>query len=148
VKLLHHGLIEFIVIISLVGCSFEGESSNIECTDTEVPCLEIFSGADSVKAVRGTTSWKSFEADSEAPPQLVSYQEGELHAELDSKIKLQFSEKPYSFKVYIWNDEARGTELPLESNSIIANQSGNFIYEIKAEWAEGYAHYAFKINVD
>ena len=135
------------IILILLGCSNETEKSNTECTDTEVPCL-IVSGNNKVEAVRGTTSWDTFEADSEAPPKLVSYQEGELDAKLNSKIELQFSEKPLSVKVYQWNDNESKREIKIKKNSFVVDQPGIIVYEVKAKWSEGNAHFAFEINVD
>ena len=142
---LYLGFITMILI--LLGCSNETEKSNTECTDTEVPCL-IVSGKNKVEAVRGTTSWDIFEAVSEIPPYLVSYQEGKLEAKLNSEIELQFSRKPISVIVYQWNDEERIREIQIEKNSFVVNQPGIIVYEVIAKWSEGNAHFAFEINVD
>ncbi|WP_404431868.1 hypothetical protein [Sutcliffiella horikoshii] len=145
---LHQNLIVIFVMIFLTGCSPQSEKLVVECTDSEVPCIKIISGSDKVKAVRGTTSWNSFEADSDAPPQIVSYQEGNLEAKFNSEVEIQFSRKPNSFEVYLWNDEKREKVVPILENTFVADTSGTVIYEIKADWVEGYANYAFKINVD
>jgi hypothetical protein len=147
-KQLYQYLMVIIVLIFLAGCSPQSEKLEVECNDTEVPCLMIISGSDSVQAVRGTTSWDSFEADSDAPPQIVSYQEGKIEAKLNSEIEIQFSRKPNSFEVFQWNDENREKVIPILENSFVADKSGIVIYEIKADWVEGHAYYAFKIKVD
>lgn len=136
------------VLVILVGCSPQGEKLEAECTDSEFPCLMIVSGSEKVQAIRGTTSWNTFEGDSVAPPQLVSNQKGNIKAKLNSEIKLQFSRKPNSFEVNLWNDEKREKVIPILENTFVADKSGIVVYEIKAEWVEGYAYYAFKINVD
>ncbi|MGD6774191.1 hypothetical protein [Sutcliffiella horikoshii] len=147
-KQLRQILIVITVMNFLAGCAPKSERLEVECNDTEVPCIMIISGSDKVQAVRGTTSWDSFEADSEVPPQIVSYQEGKVKAKLNSEIEIQFSRKPNSFEVYQWNDEKREKVIPILESTFVADKSGIVIYEIKADWIEGYAYYAFEINVD
>ena len=146
-KLIQQNLV-IIIFISLVGCSSQSETLDKEYADPEVPCLMVISGSDKVQAVRGTTSWDSFEADSVAPPELVAYQEGKINAKLNSEIEMNFSEKPKSFEVYLWNDEEREKRISFQESIFVADKSGSVVYEIKAEWAEGYAYFAFNINVD
>lgn len=137
-----------LLAIFVTGCNQGKEQESSQESLSNPPKLTITANKKSITALRGTTSWISFELDSAAPPELVNYQKERLNIKPKSKITLTFEREPDDLKVYIWEGNNQIIQ-QVKSGTIIApRQKGLVVYEVYANWQEGSAHYAFSVNVD
>jgi|GEM_PF-309423 len=110
-----------------------------------------------IAAVCGTFSWfidsgdgivKCIEADSGPPNELVKNQKESLYVKPNSRIFLSFESKPINYKVGIWENDKSINQRVKNGEITTPREKGLVIYEVKAEWQQGTAIYAFAINMD
>lgn len=111
------------------------------------PELIVSSSSYKVNAVLATNSWTydhgdgtstGIEADSDIPPRIVKQQTTSLNTELAL---------PIGVKVNIWNNSQKEREVKVEGTTFGTDEKGFVVYEIYANWDQGSAHYAVKLNV-
>lgn len=132
------------------------DTQNSGSTNDEIlepPELTVVAGDESVDAVMGTYSWSidnedgtmtAIEADSAAPPELVSTMTA-LEVTGDTSIELDFEIEPDSYTVKIWEE---GNTVISKSEEVLLTNEGTVIYEVLANWQEGTASYAFTLNIE
>src|SRR6056297_1107068 len=104
----------------------------------EPPELIVDYGNGQVTAVTGTYGWtensKHIEADSDTPPNIVSFQENDLVVSQGEVLNLVFKKTPADIQVNIWeNDEI--IEQELENNKItVPDKTGNVVYEVVVDY--------------
>ena len=124
---------------------------------TEPPDLYINYGGQRYKGVKGTYSWNydkgngefvGIEADSPGPGDLVKDQSKEIYVDAGGILLLSFEEEqPDSYSVVVWRDFDDTDYVSVESGNqiILPETSGAVIYEVKANWVQGNAYYAFVV---
>ncbi|MBT2644791.1 membrane lipoprotein lipid attachment site-containing protein [Bacillus sp. ISL-41] len=141
----------FAVILS--ACSKQENGVN---NMKKPPELIVSSSSNKVKAVLGTYSWTydngdgtstGSEADSDIPPRIVRLQTSSLNTELGSTIYLDFANPPKGVKVNIWSNSQQEREVKVEGTTFETDEKGYIVYEIYANWDQGSAHYAVKLNI-
>ncbi len=116
------------------------------------PDLNISSEDDTITAVTGTYGWtensESVQADSDTPPNIVSFQENDLVVSKGEVLNLVFKKIPEDVQVNIWeNDEI--LEQELENNKItLPDKTGNVVYEVVVDYDQGTVHYAFEVIIE
>lgn len=67
--------------------------------------------------------------------------------ESGEKLTLVFEKEPTSYRVAEWSEE-KSEEVELSLDSFHApSEAGGYIYDVYAQWKEGYSYYAFTIEV-
>jgi len=118
----------------------------------EPPELIVDYGNGQVTAVTGTYGWtensKHIEADSDTPPNIVSFQENELILSQEDTLNLVFKKIPNDVQVNIWkNDEVLKQELN-NNKFTVPNEVGNVVYEIVVDYEQGTVHYALEVIIE
>lgn len=111
------------------------------------PKLTVSSAGNMIEAVIGTTSWYSYEADSERPSELIDHQIGKLSAEPNDELILLFDQEPIEYDISLYD---LNTPIIIEGNKILISphHTGLLIFEVHAKWLEGNAWYAFAVDVN
>lgn len=128
-------------LLSASGCS--NRSGNL-------PSLEIEYNGDSIEAVIGTNEWSSFGqtviSDSDVPWKIIRFQQEIITVTTEDEIYLKFSRKP---KKVTMNRVVEGDYISIpvtdDYSITIVPDGSNPVYEVKAEWRNGYIYYAFTI---
>jgi hypothetical protein len=149
-------LLLLLIIFLLLGCSSTQEqvTEKNSINKSLPPKITLIVDGKNVTSIRGGYSWsidgKTEIADSPTPPELVKELEAVVVSS-ESKLRIGFDNKPSSIDLTIWgNDVKTGKPLnqDLQDNVVsLPLNKGTYIYNIKATWKEGYANYAFKVEV-
>ncbi|MCL1808676.1 MAG: hypothetical protein FWG42_02790 [Clostridiales bacterium] len=168
-------LIIVVAVAALMTALFTGCESGRADGDSSVPqktpLLDVsLSTSDPqnqrIQAAQLTNGWRSedgsaYEADSPHPLQMPKgYDEATLFLSAASgEIALQFSDDypPLSVSVQRWDARHAGTDsadvwengeqVAVSANTFnIENDGNDYIYEVHANWEQGYSWYAFRVN--
>ena len=155
-------------VLALAGCSDTDEISEVDNDNgsdqisndmspeearPEPPELRIQVGEETLSPVLGTYSWSvenedrtfdGIEADSAAPPELVSTRDP-IYVTADSTITFDFEEEPNRYTVRIWDED---NTIRSESDEVDLSGEGTVIYDVVAHWDQGTASYAFSLSIE
>lgn len=66
----------------------------------------------------------------------------------DSTVKIEVGEEPATIRVNQWNEDQSVQKVELTNDKLpLPAAAGYYIYEVIAEWDQGYITYVFDLNV-
>lgn len=140
--------IVMLFLFIVVGCS-----SKIK---EEPPEAIVKINNETIEIVKGTYQWEtkglfsnnSVIADAAAPFQIAEDMKAKI-VEQSSVANIEFNDGSQpQLRAYLWEEEKRGAELPLNQHQIILpSEKGKYVIEINAEWSNGDSSYTFVVEV-
>ncbi|MFJ8244771.1 hypothetical protein [Peribacillus asahii] len=140
--------IAMLFLVIVVGCS-----SKIK---EEPPEAIVKINNETIETVKGTYQWEtkglfsnnSVIADAAAPFQIAEDMKAQI-VEQSSVANIEFTDESQpQLYAYLWEEEKRGAELPLNQHQIILpSEKGKYVIEINAEWSNGDSSYTFVVEV-
>ncbi|MHC0038255.1 hypothetical protein [Pseudoneobacillus sp. C159] len=149
----------FCLLIIGVGPYFIFKLYATDLTDENFPphmAAFITIGEDEFPIEEGGYKWErrkglgmeTVQTDHAGPSQMAQYLEP-IHVKPNQKLGIKIEKDPDIAAVYLWNEEGRRLkEIQLDVNQIIVpSESGKYIYEVIANWANGSVSYTFVVEL-
>lgn len=120
------------------------------------PTLKVLYQDKSIEAKRGAYSWTidnndgtktTTNGDSAGPNELVK-NSTLLIVPPKSTLTLDFSDKPETTIVNIWQDNKPIKQTITDNKLLIPELKGSIVYEVIATWKQGTVSYAFLVNIN
>ncbi|WP_317947533.1 hypothetical protein [Rossellomorea marisflavi] len=131
----------FAVLCFLTGCGVTAWE------DLKPPDLTISAGEEDLSYTLGTFTWtenkRSVASESLTPPDLVDVTN---EVEEGTTVSIDFGKEPDVLKVGVWEDDDEVLKQIAGNTITLPDETGDFLYVIRAEWPEGDALYALSIK--
>jgi hypothetical protein len=145
------------LLVSFVGCAVNNTGATSKKMELKVPpTLKVSYQDKGIEAVRGTYTWTvdnndgtkaTTNGDTAVLPELIK-SSTPLIVPSKATLTLNFSDKPKSIILNIWQDNKPVQQAITDNKVITSELKGSVIYEVIAVWDQGTVYYAFLVNVN